>query len=44
MTSLDSTTIRTLIVDDEPLARDRMQTLLELQSDVAIVGICTDGV
>jgi two-component system LytT family response regulator len=44
MTSSDSTKIRTLIVDDEELARDRMQTLLELQPDVEIVGICSDGV
>ena len=35
--------IRTVIVDDEELARDRIQTLLELQPDVEIVGVCTDG-
>jgi two-component system LytT family response regulator len=39
----DTTKIRTVIVDDEELARDRIQTLLELQSDVEIVGVCTDG-
>ena len=44
MTSSDSTKIRTLIVDDEALARDRMQSLLELQPDVEIVGICDDGI
>jgi two-component system LytT family response regulator len=43
MTS-DATKIRTLIVDDEELARDRMQALLELQPDVEIVGVCSDGV
>jgi two-component system, LytTR family, response regulator len=35
--------IRTVIVDDEELARDRIQTLLELQPDVEVVGVCTDG-
>jgi len=39
----DTTKIRTVIVDDEELARDRIQTLLEQQSDVEIVGVCTDG-
>ena len=39
----DTTKIRTVIVDDEELARDRIQTLLELQPDVEIVGVCTDG-
>jgi two-component system LytT family response regulator len=39
----DTTKIRTVIVDDEELARDRLQTLLELQPDVEVVGICTDG-
>lgn len=40
----ESTKIRTLIVDDEELARDRIQTLLEQQPDVEIVGVCNDGV
>jgi two-component system, LytTR family, response regulator len=40
----DSTKIRTLIVDDEELARDRIQILLEQQPDVEIVGVCSDGV
>jgi two-component system LytT family response regulator len=39
----DTTKIRTVIVDDEELARDRIHTLLELQADVEIVGVCTDG-
>jgi two-component system LytT family response regulator len=39
----DTTKIRTVIVDDEELARDRIQSLLELQPDVEIVGVCTDG-
>ena len=39
----ESTKIRTLIVDDEELARDRIQSLLAEQPDVEIVGVCTDG-
>ena len=43
MTQSDSKKIRTVIVDDEELARDRIQTLLEEQPDVEIVGVCADG-
>lgn len=39
----DETPIRTLIVDDEPLARERLATLLGRWSDVAVVGECGDG-
>ncbi len=35
--------IRTLIVDDEPLARERVRTLLEAEPDIEIVGECGDG-
>lgn len=35
--------IRTLIVDDEPLARERIRQLLEDEPDIAIIGECTDG-
>ena len=35
--------IRTLVVDDEELARDRIQALLTEQPDVEIVGVCSDG-
>jgi two-component system LytT family response regulator len=35
--------IRALIVDDEPLARQRIRTLLLAEPDVEIVGECTDG-
>lgn len=35
--------IRTLIVDDEPLARQRIALLLEHEADVKIVGECGDG-
>jgi two-component system LytT family response regulator len=43
MTSPEQTRIRTVIVDDEELGRDRIQSLLEMQSDVEIVGVCSDG-
>ena len=35
--------IRVLIVDDEPLARERIRTLLSNESDVEIIGECADG-
>ena len=35
--------IRTLIVDDEPLARERMRTLLSGEPDVDLVGEAVDG-
>jgi two-component system LytT family response regulator len=35
--------IRTLIVDDEPLARERMRSLLAGEADIAVVGECRDG-
>src|SRR5947209_12202595 len=37
------TNIRALIVDDEPLARERLRGLLEAEPDIAVVGECTDG-
>src|SRR5436305_7905777 len=36
-------TVRTLIVDDEPLARDRVRSLLAGDGDVEVVGECGDG-
>jgi len=36
-------TIRTIIVDDEPLARRRLHALLEGHSDMEIVAECGDG-
>ncbi len=36
--------IRILIVDDEPLPRERIRTLLAEHSDIEIVGECRDGV
>lgn len=35
--------IRTLIVDDEPLARERIRTLLQNDEDIEIIGECADG-
>ncbi len=35
--------IRTLIVDDEPLARERIRKLLQKEADLDIVGECADG-
>jgi two-component system LytT family response regulator len=36
-------TIRTLIVDDEPLAREGLQALLQKEEDIELVGQCQDG-
>src|SRR5271157_4362422 len=35
--------IRTLIVDDEPLARDRLRQLLQNEPDIELIGECADG-
>jgi two-component system LytT family response regulator len=35
--------ISVLVVDDEPLARERLRTLLEEESDVTVVGECASG-
>ncbi len=35
--------VRALIVDDEPLARQRLRTLLKGESDIELVGECADG-
>jgi two-component system LytT family response regulator len=37
------TKIRTVIVDDEPLARERIRALLDDETDVEVVGECRDG-
>ena len=34
---------RTLLVDDEPLARQRIRALLEGDPDIELVGECGDG-
>ena len=38
-----STMIRALVVDDEPLARARMRTLIADHPDIEIVGECGNG-
>jgi two-component system LytT family response regulator len=35
--------IRTLIVDDEPLARERLRKLLQSEADLEMVGECANG-
>src|SRR5215218_1754915 len=35
--------IRTLIIDDEPLARDRVKRLLRDEMDISIIGECGNG-
>jgi two-component system, LytTR family, response regulator len=35
--------IRTLVVDDEPLARERLTSLLSAEQDMEVVGQCRDG-
>jgi len=37
------TRIRTLVVDDEPIARERVLSLLQQEDDVEVVGECGDG-
>ena len=35
--------LRTLIVDDEPLARERLTSLLSAEQDIEVIGQCRDG-
>jgi two-component system LytT family response regulator len=35
--------IRTLVVDDEPMARERVISLLRQEDDVEVIGECADG-
>lgn len=39
----DATRIRALVVDDEPLAREMIREMLENDSEVEIVGECSNG-
>lgn len=43
MSAAETTKIRALIVDDEPLARRRIKSLLAHDSSVDIIGECSDG-
>jgi two-component system LytT family response regulator len=36
--------LRVVLVDDEPLARERLRSLLEAEADVELVAECADGV
>lgn len=36
-------TIKTIIVDDEPLARERIRELIKFDSEIEIVGECSNG-
>jgi two-component system LytT family response regulator len=36
-------TLRTLIVDDEPLARERLKLLLDLEQDIKVIGEARNG-
>src|ERR687896_104028 len=35
--------IKTVIVDDEPLARERLASLLAAEQDIDVIGQCRDG-
>jgi two-component system LytT family response regulator len=37
------TKIRTVVVDDEPIARERIMSLLQQETDVEVIGECSDG-
>jgi len=43
MTMINGLKIRTVVVDDEPLARERVRALLETQEGIEVVGDCADG-
>ena len=38
-----STELRVVLVDDEPLSRARLRSILEDEPDVTVVGECADG-
>src|SRR5690606_36199229 len=43
MADTETAPLRTLIVDDEPLAVERMQVICAKLSDLAVIGTATDG-
>lgn len=43
MNATQPATLRALVVDDEPLSRSNVTTLLRRHSDVEVVGECADG-
>lgn len=36
--------IRALLIDDEPVGRERVRTMLESHDDVTVIGECADGI
>src|SRR5262245_17569071 len=42
-TMTDSKPLRVLIVDDEPLARQRLREMLNAETEIVIVGECANG-
>src|SRR5205809_5683158 len=44
MTNSTMTQIRTIIIDDEPLARDRIKRLLRDEDGIRVIGECKNGV
>ena len=36
-------TLRVLVVDDEPLARQRLQRMLRAETDLELLPACADG-
>jgi len=40
---MSSSPVRTLVIDDEPLAREHMVSLLSARDDIAVIGECGDG-
>ncbi len=40
---METTKIRTLIIDDEPLARERVASFLARHDDIEVIGECGDG-
>lgn len=40
---MDHPSIRTLVIDDEPLAREHLRSLLAARDDIEVIGECGDG-
>jgi two-component system, NarL family, response regulator len=43
MTSMDKVTVRVLVVDDHPVVRDGLASMLETQHDIEVVGQAANG-
>jgi two-component system NarL family response regulator len=44
VTSMDKVTVRVLVVDDHPVVRDGLASMLETQDDIEVVGQAANGV